>query len=316
MNAFNPKLSTASAIAPATCANVAVGYDILGFAIDALHDRVDVVRRSDDQLQVKITSDDDLIPNAPDKNTASVAIMHLLKDQKIKAGFDIHITKGIPLASGLGGSAASAVAAVVAVNALLSQPLSLEQLAEYALSGEEISSGGRHADNVAPCLLGGLTLIQSLDPLKVLSLPCPDIYCAVVHPHMMIETRKARELIQPEQPLTTFVEQSAHLAGFISALYQNDLALLQASFHDVLIEPIRATLIPGFEQVKQAANQAGALGVAISGSGPSLLALAKSKKEAEQIAKSMSACFVDQKIQCDHWVSRFATRGAQAIKRG
>jgi homoserine kinase len=225
-------------------------------------------------------------------------------------GFSITIRKGIALGSGMGGSAASAVAALTAFNAFLIKPLTLHELIPYALLGEELACGQQHADNVIPCLFGGLTLIQSYQPMKVISLPVPDIYCVIVHPHLRVETKAARAALSATLALKTHVQQSANLAAFIAALYQKDVDLLAQATHDVLIEPQRAHLVAGFYHVKDAALQAGALAVSLSGSGPSMFAFAKTETAGKTIALAMQNMFKANNIAADSWVSHISSHGA------
>src|SRR5437868_1621897 len=193
MNAINHKHSV-TAFAPATCANVAVGFDVLGFAFAEVGDTVTLTRRDDNKLVIESIESNESLPFAVEKNTATLVIQKLCADLQINTGFSIYINKGIPLSSGMGGSAASAVAALFACNAFLTQPLSAHELAKYALFGEELASGHQHADNIVPCIFGGLTLIHSVNPVKVVQLPIPDVYCVLIHPHLHVSTMQARKV--------------------------------------------------------------------------------------------------------------------------
>ncbi len=306
-----------TAFAPATSANVAVGFDILGFAIEGLGDKVSVQRRSDKHIIIQSINghaDADKLPTIVEKNTAGMVIMAIQQTLGLDFGVDISIDKGIPLGSGLGGSAASAVAAAVAFNALLSPPLPDEQLIEFALCGEQVASGQKHGDNVIPCLLGGLQLTTNLDPIKTISLPIPSVHCTLVHPHMVIETRQARICLQDPFPLTDIVKQQAYLAGFLNSLYTQNLQQLQHSLHDVLVEPRRASLIPGFYEVQQAALDHGALAASISGAGPTLFALSKDQTTADKIGKAMQQVFKQHQLASDIWLSPISSQGARIIK--
>lgn len=307
-------LKDVSVFAPATCANVAVGFDLLGFAIENVGDTVTLRCRDDDQIIIDAIESQESLPMDPDKNTASAVVKYFCQDLNIQTGFSITIKKGLALGCGMGGSAASSVAALVAVNAFLQQPLALPQLVKYALHGEKVAVGSAHSDNVIPCLYGGLTLTQSLEPLRILQLPIPDICAVIVHPHMRLDTKTSRGVLSKEILLTEHIQQSAYLAGFIAALYTKDLDLLQASLKDCIIEPKRATLIPGFSAVKQAALNAGALGASLSGSGPSIFAFAKNKTDAEKIGKDMQQEFSKQNLMSDIYISPISAQGAHVIK--
>lgn len=306
-------LTKISAFAPATCANVAVGFDLLGFAIENVGDVVTLTRRDDSHIMIEKIESADELPLDPDKNTASAVVKYFCQDLNIKTGFSIHIKKGLALGCGMGGSAASSVAALIAVNGFLEKPLSKKELIKYALHGEKVAVGSAHSDNVIPCLYGGITLTQSLDPIRVLELPIPDIHVVIVHPHMRLDTKDSRSVLPQSILLTEHIQQSAYLAGFITALYQNDLNLLQASLHDCIVEPKRAKLIPGFSQVKKAALENGAFGASISGSGPSVFAFAPNKDKALNIATAMQAAFAAVNLQSDQYVSLISKQGAKIL---
>ena len=211
----------------------------------------------------------------------------------------------------MGGSAASAIATLVAFNKFLSCPISNHEIIQYALLGEEITSGHRHADNIVPCLYGGFTLIHATNTLEVIPLPIPDLFCVIVHPHLHVATKEARSVLKDQLSLKDHVTQSANLAATIAALYRKDDALLQKVLCDILIEPQRAHFVPGFYRIKNAALQAGALAVSFSGSGPSLFALAKSKKIADTVCAIMTENF--KNIGSDTWISRIALKGAHSV---
>jgi len=314
MNSINTNIHSVTAFAPATCANVAVGFDILGFALENVGDYVTLNCHDDNKFVIESINSNEALPLDTDRNTASLVIKKLCRDLKLNIGFSIKIKKGIPLSSGMGGSAASAVAALVACNAFLNTPLSSHELAQYALLGEELASGQQHADNIVPCIFGGLTLIHSLNPIGVVQLPIPDLYCVLIHPHLHISTMDARKILKSELPLKDYVKQSANLAAFIAALYSNNISLLQKSLTDVLIEPQRAQFVPGFYNIKKAALEAGALGVSFSGSGPSLFALAKHKSDAHEISKVMSEQLKCENIDSDCWVSRISKDAAHVTQ--
>jgi homoserine kinase len=310
------KARSATAFAPASVANVAVGFDILGFSMDLAGDRITVTEdRGGTGVTVEsITGVVTELPRDARKNTASVALQAMLDDLKPGLGFRVAIDKGLPLGSGMGGSAASSVGAVVAADALLGSKLSREKLLKYALAGETAASGSAHADNIAPCLYGGLTLALSLDPLRIVQVPTPpELQCVLVHPHIKVETRHARSILKPTLLLQEHVHQSAHLAAFISACHSGDLELISASMIDLLIEPQRAELIPGFYEAKSEAIAQGALGFSISGSGPSVFAWASSSNGAARVKAAIERVFSAHKIGVDSWVAPVRCSGARVL---
>lgn len=314
MHTIRTDLHSVKAFAPATCANVAVGFDILGFSFDTVGDYVTLTRRDDQQMVIEGIECPEHLPLDPDKNTASVVIQHACNALGLNIGFSIHIKKGIPLSSGMGGSAASAVAALVAFNAFLTTPLSHQQLAAYALQGEAVASGQAHGDNVVPCIWGGLTLLRSLAPLEVIALPLPVLSCVLVHPHLHVSTKDARNALSTQLLLKDHVMQSAQLAAFIAALYQDDMHLLKKSLTDIIIEPQRAHFVPHFYEIKQAGLNAGALGVSLSGSGPTLFALAHHHDEATAIGHAMQAAVEKQGIASDCWIAPLRKQGAHVVQ--
>jgi homoserine kinase len=312
---------SATAFAPATVANVAVGFDILGFAVEAVGDRVKVTTTEQPSVTIREINGADGAPFGPDipldpaRNTATVGLISLLEEHKPGFGFEVSITKGIALGSGLGGSAASAVASLVAANSLLARPLDTEALLPYALLGEQAASGAIHPDNVTPCLLGGLTLVTSLNPFRCVRLPVPRrILTVLVHPHVRVDTRGARNLLRGDVPLADFIRQTASIAGFVAGCYTDDLELIRESLHDRVVEPQRAQLIPAFAEVKAAALEAGALGASISGSGPTVFAWATSPETAERVRHSMLRAFKQHaSVEADSWVSPVSELGARVL---
>jgi homoserine kinase len=314
-------IRSATAFAPATVANVAVGFDILGFAVEAAGDEVTVTISERAGVRVEAISDTtgtlpvDAIPSDAAQNTATVGLIKLREDLSLDFGFDVSIRKGIALGSGMGGSAASAVAALVAANSLLERALPKESLLAYALLAERVASGAAHPDNAMPCLFGGLTLILSTDPVRHVQLPIPTgILNVLVHPHVRVDTRDARGILKESVPLIDHVKQSAHLGGFIAGCFRDDLELVGSSLSDVLIEPQRAALIPAFAQVKAAALRAGAVGVSISGSGPSVFAWVDSESASLRVREAMVTAFVSNGVaEVDSWVSPVSREGARVI---
>jgi homoserine kinase len=308
-------IQQATAFAPASVGNVAIGFDILGFAIDALGDRITVSRSAEPGVRITGCSGviDDL-PREPEKNTAGRALQALAVAARADFGFEMHIEKGIPLASGLGGSAASAVGAVVAANALLEQPFEKLDLLKFAMQGEAVASGSLHVDNIAPSLFGGLVLTVGIDNPRVKKIPVPTGICAVIaHPHMFVSTRAARAILKHEVSMADFVWQTANLAGFISGCYTNDFDLIREGLNDVVIEPQRRQLIPGFSAVRSAAMEAGALGCSISGAGPTLFAWTMAA-EAQSVASVMVEEFARHGVQTDHWVVPVESDGARVVE--
>ena len=299
--------------APASVANVAVGYDILGFALNGPGDEIVAGFSEAPGLEiVRITGDEGKLPYLPEKNTAGLAALKLLEYLNYKdRGIYLEIHKKMPFGSGLGSSAASAAGAVMAVNELLGSPLTKRALLPFAVLGEQVADGAYHADNVAPSLLGGIILIRSNATLDVHALPVPEnLYAAVVYPQVEILTREARSILSPEVPLEKLIEQSGNLAGFLIGLYQADYALISRSLNDVVIEPQRARLIPHFQEVKKAALNTGALGCSISGAGPSIFALCDDPSIAQKAGDEMAEVFKRHNIQQQVFISKINLDGA------
>lgn len=307
-------MSSAHAFGPATVANVAVGYDLLGFSFPVIGDEVIARRTSAKGVQLFMSEGAPEIPTDPEKNTAGAGVLQMLKDFTPGFGVELEIRKGIALSSGMGGSAASAVASVLAVNELFDFRLEKEALLKYALIGESVASGAVHGDNVAPCLYGGLVLVRSLDPLEVIQLTIPRVFCAVVHPELKISTKEARKVLSPDIKLSLAIEQMRALSGFLIACQGGDLELLKRSVVDHIIEPQRAKLIRGFSEIKKSALSAGAFACSISGAGPSLFALAETSESAEAAKAAMVEAFSLQDIEAQGWVSPLGGKGAEVIR--
>lgn len=310
MHEFNPEIKSATAFAPATCANVAVGFDLLGFPIATLGDQVTLTHTEHPGIYIESIESASTLPLDPDKNIASAVIKKFCHAHQLPMHFTLTLKKGIPIGSGMGGSAASAVAALVALNSLLKKPAPLESLAKTAIEGEAMVSGSPHADNVVPCLYGGMTLTRSMDPLHVIQLPIPNLYAVIVHPQLRVDTRDARAVLPAAFPLKIYIQQSANLASFISALYQEDFTLLKTCLTDVLIEPKRSPLIKGFDRVKKSALEHGALGASLSGSGPSVFALAKDALDAKAIQQTMIDAFSAESVKSKGWICKISKKGA------
>ncbi|WP_226467881.1 homoserine kinase [Luteimonas panaciterrae] len=310
-----PSTFQARAFAPASVGNIGVGFDLLGHAIVGPRD-VAIVRRIDEPVvRVDAIRGDvpgvDALPLQAEHNTAGRALISMRDTLRLPYGLALELEKGIALGSGLGGSAASCVAAVVAANAVLDAPLERDALYDFALDGESVSSGSRHGDNVAPMLLGGVAMAT---PTRMIALAAPDwLYCVAVHPDQVLETRRARAVLSEPYSLHEIVGQTTHLALFLTGLQRGDAGLIREGLHDLLVEPRRASLIPGFAQVKAAALDHGALGASISGGGPSVFAWFASKAEAEAAAPAMRGGFVDAGFGARAYVSPVNAPRAEVI---
>lgn len=304
-----------TAFAPATIGNVAVGFDMLGLAIENVGDRVTARRQSGDSVQISAVHSPDGqlhsgLSSDARENTASVAAQALWSAVGESGAVDLVVRKGIALKSGMGSSAASAVAAVVAVNALLDQPLPKERLLPFALAGEQIASGSLHADNVAPCLFGGMILSPPVIAPRTVSIPMPDDLCSVLlHPDLEVNTAESRQRLKKSYSMEEWLAQQGYLAGFLTALQLRDYELLRDCLHDVIIEPQRSAFVPCFDAVKSAALEAGALGSSLSGSGPSMFALC-SRELGDSVRASMEAAAQSSGYECEAWVSSLSARGA------
>ena len=305
--------SEIKAFAPATVANVVVGFDILGFAIPILGDTV-WIKKIERGVAIESITGIDGIPKDPARNTAGFALIKLIEGENIDFGFSIRIDKGIPLGSGLGGSAASAVAAVVAANEFLDPKLNRDELLKYALYGESVASGSIHGDNVAASLFGGLTICTNfgskVDDFQVTNLPIPDVYLAIAHPHLVIKTEYARQVINPVIELSQHTELSMRLAKFISMCYsqENDYSQI---LEDNVIEPQRIHLIPKFELLKKTALDLGAEAFSISGAGPTVFAWCSSADISGKIIKNWIE--LDLSYNLDVWSCSIDEKGAHVL---
>lgn len=303
----------AVATAPPSIGNVAVGFDILGHSLDAPGDRVTVTKTWTGQVIIKaIRGVVETLPLEAERNTAGRALLAMLPHFPAGTGLEVEIDKGIALGSGMGGSAASAVAAVVAANALLPHPLGPASLYELSMEGEATASGSKHGDNVGPMLLGGLVIAPARGaPVKV---PVPDwLHVALVHPHFVLETKRSREALRGAYELHDFVVQSEGLALVLAGCFTGDARLIRRGFRDVLVEPRRSGLIPAFPQVKQAALDCGALGASISGGGPSVFAWFEDRAAAERAAGEMALAFKEAGLESDAVVSKVAGPKAEVL---
>ena len=276
--------------APGTVANMVCGFDVLGFA---LHEPADEMwMQLSDKPGIQIHPDPQYnLPTEPEKNVAGAALIALLEAAPTGTGFELKITKHIKPGSGVGSSAASAAGAVVGANALLGNIFSKEQLVQFAMFGEKVASGVKHADNIAPGIYGGVTLIRSIHPLDIIPLPSPDLHVTVVHPQIEVRTADARAILKKQLLLKDAIKQWGNVAGLVAGLTLKDYDLIGRSLEDYLIEPVRSILIPGFDEIKQRCKDKGALGGGISGSGPSIFMLSKTAEIAHAVAAEMSAVY-------------------------
>ena len=308
-------MSTITVFAPATSANIGPGFDVLGVAIDGLGDTVTVRRRAEAGVVIEhIEGDGGRLPRKAEKNTAGIAAQETLRLLGVQDGVVLRLEKGLPLGSGLGSSAASAVAAAWAVNVLFGQRLSKQALLHACLVAEA-SVGGWHADNVGPALFGGFLLIRSYDPLDLIQLPTPNnLFFILVTPDYELLTMMAREVLPKSISLQQHIANNGNLAAFVAALFKNSPALLGRAVEDCIVEPARAPLIPGFSAVKAAALEAGALGCSISGAGPTLFALSDDYNKATRIAHAMQHAFqVHGKLNSRVHIAPVDTQGARTV---
>ena len=309
-------MNSVKAFAPATVANVSCGFDIFGFAIQEPGDTVELYKRDEPGIVItEITGDEGRLPRQAEKNSVTVVMLALLKHLGIKdLGCEVVLRKNMPLGSGMGSSAASAVAGVVAMNELLGNPLSRKELLPFAMEGERIASGSAHADNVGPSLLGGFVVIRSYNPLDIFTIPVPDdLYCTLVHPDIEINTKDARFILRNEVSLKNTIAQMGNVAGLVAGLMKADYDLISRSMVDVIIEPVRSILIPEFKEVKQAAISNGALGCSISGAGPSMFALCRGIENAQSAGKAMQERFASAGIESAVHVSGINQGGAVVL---
>ena len=299
---------------PATVANVACGFDVLGFCLDSVGDEM-VIRKIDKKgiYITKIEGGFDL-PYEAQLNVAGVSALAMYDALKPDCGFEIEITKKIKPGSGIGSSAASAVGSVFGMNELLGRPYNKTQLTQFAIKGEALASKCEHADNLAPALFGGFTLVKSISPLEILEIPSPnDLYATIIHPQIEVKTSEARAILPKEVPLSHAITQWANFGSLIHALHTSDYSLIQKSLHDVIVEPYRSQLIPHYNEVKIAAIKAGALGAGISGSGPSIFTLNKGIETAKKVADSMRNIYSKTNIDFDIHISKINTKGVKII---
>jgi homoserine kinase len=268
-----------------------------------------------DEPKVVVHSDDRYpLPEDPALNTAGAPLLALMEEWKRPVGFEVSIRKQIKPGSGIGSSAASAAGAVAGANILLGSPFSREDLVRFAMFGEKVASGVKHADNVSPCIFGGITLIRSIFPLDIVSIPPPDLHVTVVHPQIEVKTSDARQILRKEVLLKDAIRQWGNIGGLVAGLIQADYGLIGRSLEDVIIEPVRSMLIPGFAEVKKASREAGALGGGISGSGPSIFMLSETRDTAKRVEQVMQEIYAVMGLPCNIYVTTVNTQGVKLIE--
>ena len=300
---------------PATIANLSCGFDVLGLCLENPYDEIEVKKQSSKIVTLNILdSPFSDIPSNPNDNTGGVPAQLILKDMDLDFGFEINIKKGIPLCGGLGSSAATSSGVVFAINKLLNDSLSLNQMLSYALKGERVSATNPHADNIAPCLIGGLCLIRDTSTLDVIRIPVSDYTLVLIHPDIKISTEDARNILPKNIELSKAIKQWGNLGALIMGFSKNDSKLIKNSMHDNIIEPIRSKLIEGFDNLKEKSMDFGALGFGISGSGPTMFALCESKDIAEKICFYANEFYNSLNLGCDTYLSKINHKGPLIIK--
>ena len=303
--------------APATIANLVCGFDILGMALKAPYDEMTLSLSDEPGIKIRHTDDYNL-PESPENNVAGVALQALLEDPiaielKRPIGFNLVVHKNIKPGSGLGSSAASSAGAVVAANHLLGSIFSKEDLVRFAMNGEKLAGGVKHADNVSPCIYGGVTLIRSIFPLDIIPLNSPDLFVTIVHPQIEVRTSDARQILRKEVQLKDAIKQWGNIGGLIMGFMKNDSALIGRSLEDVLIEPVRSILIPGFDEVKRKCKEAGALGGGISGSGPSIFMMSEEEAIAKKIEEIMQNIYETIGVEYKTYVTGINPEGVKIV---
>jgi homoserine kinase len=321
--------------APATVANMVCGFDILGFAVNNPYDEMEMrlVNRAAGQASITIINIDDYnLPTDPEKNVAGAALLAMIEEYTANSiieksfaddatkiglvdfstiGFEVKINKLIKPGSGVGSSAASSAGAVVGANYLLGNPFSKDDLVRFAMNGEKVASGVKHADNIAPCIHGGVTLVRSIFPLEVIALPSPTLFVTIVHPQIEVRTADARSILKQNVQLKDAIKQWGNIAGLVAGLMKGDYDLIGRSLEDVIIEPVRSILIPGFDDLKKACKAVGALGGGISGSGPSIFFLSKEKETALAVEKEMKQLYEGLGLAHHTYVTTINQTGVQ-----
>lgn len=303
-------MNSCTVYAPGTVANLVCGFDILGLCLSEPADKMDVRLLNEKKIIIR-SADGYPLPEDPALNTAGAPLIEMLKTLDEHIGFEVLIHKRIKPGSGVGSSAASAAGAVVAANHLLGNKYTKPQLIQYAMFGEKVASGVKHADNVAPCIYGGVTLIRSINPLDIIPLPAPDLFVTVVHPQIEVRTSDARAILKHQIELKSAIKQWGNIAGLVAGIVQNDIELIGRSLEDHIIEPVRSQLIPGFDLLKANCLKAGALGGGISGSGPSIFMLSKKEETAHLIEAEMQKVYNRLDVDFHTYVSKINKEGVR-----
>ena len=314
-------MKTVTVHSPGTVANLVCGFDILGLALNEPYDVMKLSLLDEPKVIIK-NKDEFNLPTEAEKNVAGVVLLSMMEkmparmtgsDGENKIGFAVEIEKHIKPGSGIGSSAASAAGAAVAANHLLENIFSNDELVQFAMNGEKLASGVKHADNIAPCILGGVSLIRSIHPLDIVSISSPDLFVTVVHPQIEVRTSDARQILRQQILLRDAIRQWGNIAGLVSGFLKNDLDLIGRSLEDVIIEPVRSILIPGFDEVKAKCKEAGALGGGISGSGPSVFMLSKDEKTARAVESVMKEVYTKIGIDYNTYVTTINKKGVEVV---
>src|SRR5215203_4515823 len=305
----NRLMKTVTVRSPGTIANLVCGFDVLGLALQDPSDSITV--RLIDKPEVSIINKDNYgLPTDPQKNVSGVVLLSIMEKLNNGYGFELVSEKNIKPGSGIGSSAASAAGAAVAANELLGGIFSKEEMVQFAMNGEKLASGVKHADNIAPCIYGGITLVRCIHPLDIIALPSPPLFVTVVHPQIEVKTADARQILKKEIQLKDAIKQWGNVAGLVSGFFKQDYELISRSLEDVVIEPLRSILIPGFDEVKKGSKEAGALGGGISGSGPSIFMLSKEEKTSQEVASVMQQVYDKLGIAYHVYVTTINPQGA------
>ncbi|MBT8394339.1 MAG: homoserine kinase [Flavobacteriaceae bacterium] len=298
---------------PATVANVSCGFDVLGFCLNSVGDEMVIRKTSEKGIKIIRIEGFDL-PFEAEKNVAGVSALAMYNTLKPDCGFEIEIYKFIKPGSGIGSSAASAVGSVFGMNELLGKPYNRTELTEFSIKGEALASKCEHADNLAPAMFGGFTLVKSVCPLEILQIPTPHhLYATIIHPQIEIKTAESRAILPKEVPLQDAITQWANVGSLIHGLHTSNYELIKSSLHDVIVEPHRSQFIPNFDEVKNEALVAGALGCGISGSGPSIFALSEGFDTAKKVEAEMKKIFSNTDIAFETYVSKINTEGIKVL---
>ena len=300
-------------LAPATIANLVCGFDILGMALKEPFDEMTLSLKDEPGIIIK-HSDNYGLPEKVEENVSGVALQALIEEYKKPVGFNLLIHKNIKPGSGLGSSAASSAGAVVAANYLLGNIFSKDDLVRFAMNGEKLAGGVKHADNVSPCIYGGVTLIRSIFPLDIIPINSPDIFITIVHPQIEVRTSDSRQILRKEVTLKSAIRQWGNIGGLIMGFMKNDFGLISRSMEDVIIEPVRSILIPGFDEVKLKCKEAGSIGGGISGSGPSIFMLSKDEETARKVEIIMKNIYEKIGIEYKTYVTAINPEGVKFVK--